>query len=395
MYTSLIRILTILFGFLSFTSACDIKNNHIEPYERFARIYDTGEPNRSYYAVDIAATADSGYLVLGAAETDFSDFYALYLLKINKAGLPEWQYRADERFVHPLGIFQDNSGQLRVVCMDATTLNPLVLNASPAPTVLESYPDMEYPLAFTLLNNGERMFLCYDRIARSSIVASSANRRFSFPVYEDVENILFQHMSRRGQYYPFQIGQIHSDQLFFNGFNNYTLALTFLRNSDGSQLGVVNGTRYEAGISACLAMEGNRFAIARYQEDGKNFFNPLANITTNAVSSASHTGGYLMQELMAKSSVKILRLQTNVADVLLYLSTTQNGQIVLHAYDAEAGQLLGSRYFGHGNRFEAASLAPTPDGGLVVLGRMWMAGRFARLCVFKLNRADLHRLINS
>lgn len=371
--------------------ACDIKDNRIEPGERFSRIYDTGEFERAYYTVDVAPTADSGFILLGAAEVDFSDFYGLYLLKIDKEGLPEWQYLAGSDYVHPLGFLSDNGNNLQLVCMDATGLYPVVLTVAPEPAPVASYPSIEYPLAFSRLNDGRLAFLAYDRVGRNSVVAFSDDTQHSFPIYEDVEALIFQHISRRGQQFPFFIGQTGSGRLFFNGFNNYTLALTFLDGS-GGQTGVVNGTRYEAGISACIPLD-NRFAIAHFNEDGRTYFAPSASLDPDAVSSSSDLNGYLIQELSAKAGVRGLSTDIGGLPVVLYLSSTQNGQIALYAYAAEDGRLLGTRYFGHGNRFEAGAMCHTPDGGLLVTGRVWMAGRFARLCAFKLNEEDMRMLI--
>ncbi|GIV38623.1 MAG: hypothetical protein KatS3mg033_0423 [Thermonema sp.] len=374
-------------------TACDIQDNRIEPGERFSRIYDTGEYERAYYAVDVAPTADSGFIVLGAAEVDFSDFYGLYLLKIDKEGFPEWQYLASSDYVHPLGFLSDGANNLQVVCMDATGLYPLVLTVAPEPALVAAYPSVEYPLAFSRLNDGRLAFLAYDRVGRNSVVAFSDDTRQTFPIYEDVEALIFQHISRRGQQFPFFIGQTPSGQIFFNGFNNYTLALTFL-DAGSSQTGVVNGTRYEAGMSACVALpQSNRFSIARFSEDGRTYFAPSVSIDPNGVSSSSNLKGYLIQELSPKAGVRLLHTEAGGLAVILYLSSTQNGQIALYAYDAEGGQLLGTRYFGHGNRFEAGAMCRTPDGGLLITGRVWMAGRFARLCVFKLNEEDIRQLL--
>jgi len=376
---------------LGWLQACDIKDNRIEPGERFSRIYDTGEFERAYYAVDVAPTPDSGFIILGAAEVDFSDFYGLYLLKINKEGLPEWQYLANANYVHPLGLFSDDGNRLQLVCMDATGLYPVVLSVAPEPTLVASYPSVEYPLAFRRLNDGRLAFLAYDRVRRNTVVAFSDDTQQPFPVYEDVEALLFQHISRRGQQFPFFIGQTATGQVFFNGFNNYTLALTFL-SASGSQTGVVNGTRYEAGISACIPKTSG-FAIARFSEDGRTYFKPSASIDPLAVNSSSNLGGFLMQELDHKAAVQLLSTNIGGVSVVLYLSSTRNGQITLHAYAAAGEQLLGTRYFGHGNRFEAAAMCRTPDGGLLITGRVWMAGRFARLCAFKLNEEDMRALI--
>ncbi len=50
---------------------------------------------------------------------------------------------------------------------------------------------------------------------------------------------------------------------------------------------------------------------------------------------------------------------------------------------------LGSRYLGFSNPYEIAAMTTTSDGGLAVCGITYVAGRFPRICLFKISGAEL------
>ena len=46
------------------------------------------------------------------------------------------------------------------------------------------------------------------------------------------------------------------------------------------------------------------------------------------------------------------------------------------------------------NPFEIANLVQTSDGGLAVCGTTYLAGRFPRICIFKLSKNKLSENVN-
>jgi len=73
----------------------------------------------------------------------------------------------------------------------------------------------------------------------------------------------------------------------------------------------------------------------------------------------------------------------------LYGSNTRSNQISLYGYDESTGEFLGSRYLGFSNPFEIAAITPTSDGGLAICGTTYVAGRFPRICLFKLANEEV------
>ena len=79
----------------------------------------------------------------------------------------------------------------------------------------------------------------------------------------------------------------------------------------------------------------------------------------------------------------------NEKNALIYASTTLSKQIGLFFYDELTGKFMSSRYLGYSNPFEASDLIQTSDGGLAVCGTTYLAGRFPRICIFKLSKEEL------
>jgi len=65
----------------------------------------------------------------------------------------------------------------------------------------------------------------------------------------------------------------------------------------------------------------------------------------------------------------------------------------LYAYDAEDGTLLSLKYLGQTSPYEIGNFVKTLDGGLIVLGNTFVAGRFSRLCLFKLTKSELEDFV--
>ena len=56
---------------------------------------------------------------------------------------------------------------------------------------------------------------------------------------------------------------------------------------------------------------------------------------------------------------------------------------------------MGSHYLGFSNPFEVASLIRTEDEGLLVCGTTYLAGRFPRICLFKLSKENVESFMRN
>jgi hypothetical protein len=133
---------------------------------------------------------------------------------------------------------------------------------------------------------------------------------------------------------------------------------------------------------------GSKFAAARFNF-GDNFLIPNRELQTNAITSSIDLGGYSLPELVPDANVRILRAKIDTQNILIYGSDTKSKQIGLLFYEEATGNFMSSRYLGFSNPFEIASLTQTSDDGLAVCGTTYLAGRFPRICIFKLSREQL------
>jgi hypothetical protein len=93
--------------------------------------------------------------------------------------------------------------------------------------------------------------------------------------------------------------------------------------------------------------------------------------------------------LIPDAAVRIKKVLIDSRDILVYASDTKSKQIGLYFYDETTGDFISSRYLGFSNPFEMAGIIQTSDDGIAVCGTTWLAGRFSRICLFKISKAEL------
>jgi hypothetical protein len=378
-------------------SACDIRDNETAPDFSFTKIYDNGEFERAYYPLDIKQTADSGYIILGAATIDDSSFPGVYLLKIDEKGEFEWESLSSQ-YVYPASALMSTGNGWSFFCMDKGNLGGYLMQADSLMKPIRSL-DAEYPLAGSQIQGGYLLqsYNRYDRKTKLTRMNGSGSTVWTkeYDIFEKVEEDIVYHMTRQTRPLPFFTGLTPGGQVYFNGFNNYTLALTFVNGGNGEQTGVVNGTRYRSGISSVEPLSGNTYALARYKEDGENIYIPQGALSPSATGTAKAMEGNELPELTKQARVIIRKGVVNGKSIVWYASDTKNGQISLFAYEEVSGALLATKYLGAGNKFEIGGFTFTKDDGLIVVGRTFAAGRFPRLCVFKLSKSAVDGLFSS
>jgi hypothetical protein len=208
---------------------------------------------------------------------------------------------------------------------------------------------------------------------------------------KEVEAAMIDHFTKNGRRLPFIAGRIPNGSYYFNGFYNYSLSLCFTNfAADSPPTGVVAGQQYKGGISALVPTGNNQFSIASFNY-GENYFllNQVIATSANANITDLNPLGYSLPELKQEAHVKILRTTLKEKNVVIYASDTQARQIGLYFYDESTGGFMSSRYLGFSNPYEIANLTPTTDGGIAVCGTTYVAGRFSRICIFKLSKEEI------
>jgi hypothetical protein len=254
-----------------------------------------------------------------------------------------------------------------------------------------SYPSAAYK------DNSDSNFvlLRYDNTTKQSVVtvmnpngSVSKSMGFTIGAGDGVEEKFISHFLRTGRQFPFQVGKTANGQYFFNGFYNYNFSLVFSSLSTSNPTGIAFGQQDQGGFSCVFPLEGNNYAAARFNF-GDNYLLPTTNINSTGISQIVDLAGNNLLELSSNATVKVINLSLNTKSILLFASNTRSKQIALFGYDRTTGKLVGSKYLGFSNTYEIASLTSTSDGGLAVCGTTYVAGRFPRICLFKISKEEL------
>jgi hypothetical protein len=360
----------------------------------FTRIYDNNKYNASFYPIDIKQTPDGGYLILGGRRIEGSNFSGIYLMKVDELGAFVSEQEVDENYVNPIGPLLESGGNFFFFCMTPVGLQTQLFqldaeaSLSNPVSVGGSYP------AAAAKDGNNFVLLSYDNFNKNTVVSVvtpsgsiTQSKSFSIGAGDAVEEPIINHFLRTGKQIPFLVGKAGS-QYYFNGFYNYTLSLAFTNLSGDEPQGIIQGQQDDGGLSQVVPLDGGKFALARFNF-GDNYFLPNSTLNTTSISSSTDLGGNPFPELVANASVKILRTTIGTKKVALYASDTRSKQIALFGYDEGSGAFIGSKYLGFSNPFEIASLTQTEDGGLAICGTTFVAGRFPRICLFKLSKSEL------
>lgn len=376
-------------------SACSNETDPSADKANFTRIYDNDKFNTSYYPIDMRQTPDGGYLLLGGRRLVDSNFSGAYIMKVDAFGGFLSDIEVDSDFINPAGSLLEANGKYYFFCMTSVGLQTQLVEMDADGVISQNISvGGSYPTV-AANDNGSFILLGYDNSDKESVVSVvspsggiSKSKSFSIGAGDAVEEPIINHFLRTGRQLPFQVGKTTSGQYYFNGFYNYTLSLVFTDLTADNPLGVVQGQQDDGGLSQVVSLEGGKFATSRFNF-GDNYFIPNATLNTSGISSSVDLAGNSLPELTANAPVKIISIKFKTKDVLLYASNTRSKQIALFGYDKTTGEFKGSHYLGFSNPFEIASLIATADGGLAVCGTTYVAGRFPRICLFKLSPEKL------
>jgi hypothetical protein len=386
-------ILISLLAILAFSCAKD--SDVATDKANFTRIYDNNKFDASYFPIDVKQTPDGGFLILGGRRLTDSNFSGTYLMKVDQLGAYVSDLEVTSDKVAPIGPLLEANNKYYFFSMTPVGLQTQIseMDADGAITKTTAVGG-SYPAA-AFNDNGSFLLLRYDNGSKESVLAIvnptgsvSKSKGFTVGAGDGVEAPIIQHYLRTGRQFPFQVGKTASGQYFFNGFYNYTFSLVFTDLSAKDPLGVVQGQQDDGGLSYIMPLDGIRYASARFNF-GDNYLLPNATLNSTGTTSSVDLGGNNLPELANNATVKIISATVNSKEIALYGSNTRSKQISLYGYEKATGKFLGSRYLGFSNPFEIAAMTTTTDGGLAVCGTTYVAGRFPRICLFKISKDEL------
>lgn len=386
----------LLAGFLLVTSCVEETNPEFDQ-KSFTKIYDNNLFTTNYFPIDMVQTPDGGYLILGGRRLAESNFTGIYLMKADKDGNFVKEIEVDDSYVNPIAQLAFINDTYNFFCMDPLTLQVQRVQTDAnleGVNISAVGGDLYYPCA-SRVDGNNFVLLTYDHLTKQSVIAVvtasgavSQSKAFTIGAGDKVEEPIINHFIRTGRQYPFEAGRIPGGLYYFNGFYNYTFSLVFTDLNQNDPRGVVQGIQDDGGFSALLPLSTTKFAGARFNF-GDNYLLPNVILNPTGTSSSVDLGGNTLPELEPNAKVKIIRATINTKNVLVYGSNTRSKQIGLYFYDEAAGTFLTSKYLGFSNPFEIAQVITTEDGGLAVCGTTYIAGRFPRICLIKIDASDL------
>lgn len=384
----------------AFLTSCSEEENPQFDKDTFTKIYDNNKFNASSFAIDMRQTPDGGFIILGGRtiQTD-SVFTGIYLMKVDEFGNFVKEIEVDAASVNPIASLATFQTKYYFLCMDRLTLQAQIASVDAnldGVTITPVQGGLSYPAAASFIDNNFVVvgYNNVDRLTTMSIVTPDggmlAYKGFSIGAGDDVEKPIMEHYLRTGRKFPFAAGKAPNGMYYFNGFYNYTFSLVFTDMRADDPNGVVQGIQDDGGFSAITPISGNKFATARFNF-GDNYLLPNREIATSGITSSVDLGGFSLPELVSNAKVRIVRATVDQKNVLIYGSDTKSKQIGLLYYDESTGSFINSRYLGFSNPFEIVSITQTEDEGLAVCGMTQVAGRFARITVFKISKEQLQK----
>lgn len=382
------------------TSCLESSTSELEE-NSFVRIYDNADFNASFKPIDVQQTADGGYLLLSTKRLPDSNFAGVFLVKASKTGsLVNEVNDFDTQFVNPVGPLHFVNGAYFFVCMDANTQEAQLIRISADGSFDTATPlGLTYPVA-SAPDGNNLLLLSYNNVDKEMVIAqitadgvlAAGPTGFGIGVGDDTEEPIINHFLQGEKKFPFQIGRVPGGAIFYNGFYNYTFSLVFTNFGATNPAGVVYGQQDNGGFSAVKAFGGTSFATARFNF-GDNYLLPKVELSTNDLTIGTDLEGFSLPELSQNTDVRLLELTTETSSAIIYAANTQSKQIALLFYDKATGAFLNSKYIGFSNPFEIGNLIQTSDGGLLVCGTTFVAGRFSRICLIKLAQEEIKSLL--
>lgn len=389
---------TIIFLAVALVATFACKKSNLQPENIFTKIYSDPNSDISYYPLDLAQTGDE-YYILGATAIDTTRTWLnTYIARIDKEGEMLWSTELELPYVNPVSNLIEIGGQYYIFCMDEISLGTHILQIDEGGQTATHVASLDvlYPLAVSKTPDNGCLLLGYNRLSRSSSLTKldgSFNVTWEslFPVKEDAEAFLVEHLIRTGKNLPFFTGTIGSGSAthyYANGLYNYTLSLLFVNASDGSNTGVAQGYRYDGGASSLLHIQGTSFSLSRFNF-GMQFLLPFTDVDINSITHISDLGGGQLAEIAEDAETRSKRMKINGKEAVVYATNTNNNQVIIYAYDLTTNELILKKYLGFANPVKIGSMIQTSDEGIGLLVQTMVTGRFKRIGFYKIPKEHL------
>jgi len=388
---------------ISFMAGCDIKKNTTAPDAVFTTIYNDNDINASYYPLGVVQQLNGQLIVISGIANDTSKYAwtGISVIAADPEGRFLWGNNTTSGNVNPVPEVIYNHGETYFICMNEVTLATQLMKVDAATkniSLTKTYNEIIYPLYTYQTSDGGLLIISYDRMSRSTLVTKTDGSfneiwQKNYNVMEDAEAKVIAHLSKLGQQFPFFAGEIMTgntaSHYFVNSFFNYSFSMLIVSAANGNQTGVVNGYRYDGAISAALHLSEDTFSVARYTF-GDNYVLPKTEINADEVATTNDLAGTKFSELNYDAKVLLREKGEANQKRIIFITSTKVGQLAMYQFSHQSGKLLKSNYYGHSNPVEIAAAINTSDGGMLLLCRMIVAGRYPRVAIYKVSAGEFN-----
>ncbi len=265
------------------------KENKVEPDSQYFKYVDTKTLANDLVPLDMVRTADQGFLFLGSSPATGLLFHKTYFLKLDKEGNFLWDKYLDVDFLNPVSELMAKDNTYYIFCMDQNTGTHLVkLNDSNGQTESVKYWDnIQLPLHGSITPEGGFLILNanlgdkwsgFTKINPDLSTAWNEVYFFNDNFAADIDR----HTKREIQPLSFMTGTVSGSNpsYFFNCFYEANFSCIFVTTKDGKTDGYsqIGGDRSYAAMRYLLPLNGNRFALCRYDRTNTNSLIPNATI---------------------------------------------------------------------------------------------------------------------
>lgn len=375
-------------------SACTTDDDY-DPEVSFTKIYDSNQGDLDYYPIDLIETS-AGFTVLTGQSTDNSDFAGVKLLFLDKGGNYLSETDLSEDYYIPIGKMASIDSVAYFFAMEPVTLRAVLIKAADTSSVeITPLAGLYYPLASNVTSANQLLLEGFDPENEQTYLAlvSTSGTVTSVSGYDigagsDIEENIYNHYvdpERNGL--PFFCGEWASGQYYFNGVYNYSLSLVFTNLSE-TPSGVVQGQGFNGGMTHILPLQGSNFVTFGFQYND-NFLVPSATLSTGDLSSSVDYMESPISEFRSRTPADMTLWEGPSSSYAIVAAETESRQVALYFYDAVTAELAAIHKIGYINPYTLASIRPSGDGGLLVLGSTYVGGRFQRVFLSKIDAGEL------
>lgn len=372
-------------------SGCEINQKEVLPEDGFLKIYNDPSELLSYYPESVIELDGGGYMFIAAVKDEESEieYPSAQLIRTDNKGVLIWTESYD--WLAPASNLVRFGSSIGFVAMDRQ-LNAFAVLVDPATGEIREQEDlgMTMPLYAYGDEQGNLVVLGYDFVSRSSWISKFNNnlgleRSNKLAVNADMDLLIQRHLNKTGQEFPFFIGEYSNDAgtgYFVSCFSNYTLRTMFLDISSLNATGDLFSFQTDEAISAVVHKSGSLFGLTGYYE-GNNYIVSEADIDVGISQSIKDFQGQQLYELTDKAKAVSVVAETEQGTYALFASQTNANSVVVyqHAIDADSLIMTHHRYFDE--RVEVSDIIQTEDGGIAILGQIYVLGKYQRSFLIK------------